>query len=134
LVVPDQIVPEQACFVDSPAADRWLTEFYLFDFECFKLEAVDFLLADLWFIYLWIPRCLIHGPCIQGSLYCDHGFGAAWFVELGHEDVNVLEDAARGDAEYAVGRFDEVVAFATTMLAAEMVDEAETGTELFGID
>jgi hypothetical protein len=39
---------------------------------------------------------------------------------------------ARGDAENAVGRLDEVITFASTMLAAEVIDEAETGTELFG--
>lgn len=51
-----------------------------------------------------------------------------------HGDVDVFEDAARGDAEHAVGRFDEVVPFAPAMLAAEVVDEGETGTELFGFD
>ena len=56
------------------------------------------------------------------------------FVAEGHGDVDVLEDAARGDAENAVGGFDEVIAFASAMLAAEMIDEAEAGTELFGFD
>ena len=52
----------------------------------------------------------------------------------GHGDVDVLEDAAWGDAEDTVGGFDEVVAFASAMLAAEMIDEAEAGTELFSFD
>ena len=51
-----------------------------------------------------------------------------------HEDVDILEDAARGDADYAVGRLDKVVTFATAMLAAEMIDEAEARIELLGID
>jgi hypothetical protein len=62
------------------------------------------------------------------------GFIARRFVAQGHGDVDVLEDAARGDAENTVGGFDEVVAFASAMLAAEMIDEAEAGTELFGFD
>jgi hypothetical protein len=52
----------------------------------------------------------------------------------GHGDVNVLKDVARGDGDYAVGRFNEVVAFAAAMLAAKVIDEAESRTELLGID
>jgi hypothetical protein len=65
--------------------------------------------------------------CAGGS------FGGVLFRRA-HGHVDVFEDAARGDAEYAVGGFDEVVAFATAMLAAEMVDEGEVGAELFGLD
>jgi hypothetical protein len=36
-----------------------------------------------------------------------------------HRDVDVLEDLARSDADYAVGGFDEVVTFAAGVLAAE---------------
>ena len=55
-------------------------------------------------------------------------------MRQGHGDVDVLEDAARRDAEDAVGGFDEVIAFAAAMLAAEVIDEAERGAELFGFD
>jgi hypothetical protein len=48
-----------------------------------------------------------------------------------HYHVNVFEDVARGDAEDAVKRFDEVVAFASGVLAAERVGKAEIATELF---
>jgi hypothetical protein len=60
-----------------------------------------------------------------------------WRVILGrqgHGDVDVLEDLTRGNAYYSVGRLDEVVTFASGVLAAESVDEAEGGTELFGFD
>jgi hypothetical protein len=59
---------------------------------------------------------------------------AARFAEHRHWDIDVLEDAAGGDAEDAVGGFDEVVSFVSAVLAAEMVDEGESGTELFGGD
>ena len=55
-------------------------------------------------------------------------------MRVGNRDVNVLEDAARSDAEDAVGRFDEVITFAAAVLTAEVVDEAESGTELLGLD
>jgi hypothetical protein len=60
-----------------------------------------------------------------------------WIVVLAcqrHGDVDVLKDLARGDADHTIGRFDEVVAFASGMLAAKSVDEAESGAELFGLD
>ena len=49
-------------------------------------------------------------------------------------DVNVFEDLARGDAENAVGGFDEIVALAAGVLPAERVGEGEAGGELFGFD
>jgi hypothetical protein len=55
-------------------------------------------------------------------------------VERLHGDVNVFEDAARGNADYAVRGFDEIIAFATAMLASEMVDETEIRVKLLGID
>jgi hypothetical protein len=73
-------------------------------------------------------------PGFWDSGFSEWRFGSARFVLHGHRNVNVLEDAARGDADDAVGRFNEVVAFATAMLAAEMVDKTESGIELFGID
>ena len=63
----------------------------------------------------------------------DGGFGRQGRRQ-GHRNIDVLEDASWGDAKDAVGRFDEVVAFASGVLAAEVVDEAEAGTELFGFD
>lgn len=48
-----------------------------------------------------------------------------------HRNIDVLKDAARSDAEYTVERFDQVVAFASAVLATEMVDEGEIGSELF---
>lgn len=51
-----------------------------------------------------------------------------------HGDVDVFKDLARGDADDAVGGFDEVVALASGVLAAERVDKAEAGVELFGFD
>ena len=53
---------------------------------------------------------------------------------LQHGDIDILKDLARSDAENAVERFDQVVALAATVLASEMVGEAETGAELLGFD
>ena len=55
-------------------------------------------------------------------------------VERLHGDVNVFEDAARGNADDAVRGFDEIIAFATAMLASEMVDETEIRVKLLGLD
>jgi len=99
--------------VDS-LAGWWLGELHLFDLERLKPQAV--------------------GSWFAGSPLVDGRGTVPWFLAQGHGDVDVLEDAARGDAEDTVGGFDEVVALASAMLAAEMVDEAETGTELFGFD
>jgi len=66
------------------------------------------------------------------GLCTDRPFGGSeWFdfiraLRLGHGDVDVFEDATRGDADYAVGRFDQVVTLATAMLAAQMIDETES--------
>lgn len=51
-----------------------------------------------------------------------------------HGDVDILEDLARSDAEDAIGRLDQIVSFASAVLASEMIDEAEAGTELLGVD
>lgn len=63
----------------------------------------------------------------------DHIF-AARFTEQRHGDVDVLEDLARSDAHHTVRRFDEVVASASGVLAAEGIDEAKVRTELLGFD
>ena len=55
-------------------------------------------------------------------------------LDVGHGNVDILEDLARSDCDYAVGRLNEIVTFLTAVLAAEMVDEAKTGVELLGID
>ena len=51
-----------------------------------------------------------------------------------HGNINVLEDATRGDAEDAIAGFHQVVASATAVLAAEVIGEAEAGVELLGLD
>ena len=51
-----------------------------------------------------------------------------------HGNVNVFEDLARGDAEDTIGGLDQIVAFATAVLAAEVIGEAEAGTELLSLD
>src|SRR5437879_2425267 len=51
-----------------------------------------------------------------------------------HGNVDVFKNLVRVDAEDAVGMFDEVVSFAAGVLAAQGVDEAEVGGELFGLD
>lgn len=56
-----------------------------------------------------------------------------WF-HTGHLDVDVLEDLTGSDAENAIGGLDQVVAFATAMLASEMIGEAESGIKLLGFD
>ena len=49
-------------------------------------------------------------------------------------DIDILEDLTWGDAQNAVGRFDEVVALAAGVLTAENVGEGEAGGELLGFD
>ena len=56
------------------------------------------------------------------------------FIRLGHGHVNIFEDAARSDAEDAVRGLDEIVAFASAVLAAEMVDEGKSGGDLFRLN
>jgi len=48
-----------------------------------------------------------------------------------HEDVDVFENLTRSDAEDSVAGFDEIVALASAVLAAEVVGEAEAGIKLF---
>jgi hypothetical protein len=107
--VPDQILAERSWSIDPVAGRRFLGELYLLDLERFEFHAVE-------------------------SRRVDGGFAAGRFARQGHGDVDVLEDQARGDAEDAFERFDEVVPFTTAVLAAEMVDEAEGGAEFFGFD
>ena len=107
------VVRDHLSGVDSLAGWR-LGELHLLDLEGLKPQAV--------------------GPRITGGQFVDGLSAVHGFVAQGHGDVDVLEDAAGGDAEDAVGGFDEVVAFASAMLAAEVVDETEAGTELFGFD
>jgi hypothetical protein len=56
------------------------------------------------------------------------------FVRGEHQHVDIFEYFARSDADDAIGRFDEVVAFASAMLAAEVIDETERRVELLGFD
>jgi len=63
------------------------------------------------------------------------GIVCGWLgLEGGHGNVDVLEDLARSDGDYAVGGLNEVVTFPTAVLAAEVVSEAKAGVELLGID
>ena len=57
-----------------------------------------------------------------------------WILGFAHRDVYVFKDLARSDAQDAVTGFDKVVALASAVLAAEVIGEAEAGTELFGAD
>lgn len=43
----------------------------------------------------------------------------------GHRDVNVFENLFGSDAQDAIAGFDEVITFASAMLAAKVIDEAE---------
>ena len=86
----------------------------MFDVERFEVQAIE----------LGLTRRRV----------ADRIFSAARFTEQRHGNVNVLEDLARSDTHDAVGRFDEVVAFASGVLASERIDEAEAGTELLGLN
>jgi hypothetical protein len=114
----EHIVPDGEFFVDSRSADWLLAEFYLLDLQSLKRPAVQLWFADCGFF---------------DRRFFDRGF-AGGLATQGHGDVDVFEDAARGDADDAVGGFDEVVAFASAVLAAELVGETESGTELLGLD
>ena len=103
------LVPLPAHLIDLLASERWLVNFHLLNLEWYKSQAFHL-----------------------GSRA--RRFGDALTLRQRHWDVNILEDLARRNAEHAVGRFDEVVAFPSTMLAAEVVDEAESGIELLGVD
>lgn len=110
----------------APATGRGLGEFDLFHRKSLKIWEVERRLLDGWLSErAFCERRLAN----RGVPDC----GLATGLVRGHQDVNVLEDAARSDAEDAVGGFDEIVSFAAGMLAAEVVDEAETGSELFGL-
>ncbi len=56
------------------------------------------------------------------------------FVGRIHADVNVFEDVARGDAENAVGRLDQVVALAAGVLAPQRISEGEAASELLCVN
>lgn len=56
------------------------------------------------------------------------GFGG------GQRDVNVFKDLARSDAENAIEGFDQIVPATSTVLAPEVVGEAERCGELFCFD
>jgi len=63
------------------------------------------------------------------------GFEARFESWIGKQgDVDVLEDLTGGDAENAVGGFDQIVALAAGVLTAENVGEGEAGGELLGFD
>jgi len=147
-IFADVIVPSDEMVIEPAAADGWFAELHLIEFcgfepNWFELDLLDFEGPDferLDFERLDFERLkslaiqfgIADGSC-RKRVFCERGFGDGLLGER-HGDVDVLEDAARGDAEHAVGGFDEVIAFTATMLAAEVIDEAERGTELFGFD
>ena len=65
---------------------------------------------------------------------CSDWFAPCGIVVRRHLNVDVLEDLARSDAEHAIGGFDQVIALASAVLTAKMIDEAEAGGELLGVD
>ena len=100
-----------------------------------EVEFVDCFFADLSFAEPFFDEPFFGDLCIH--VFIESGMvGGRHAVRqvVHHGNVDVLEDAAGGDAEDAVGGFDEVVTFASAVLAAEMIDEAERGAELFGFD
>ena len=59
---------------------------------------------------------------------------ASSFRPPGHGNVDVLKDLPGGDAEDAFKGFDQVITFAATVLAAEVIGEAESVVESLGFD
>ena len=55
-------------------------------------------------------------------------------VVVTHGDVDVLENSSWRDADDALGRLDKVIAFASGVLTAERIDEAEVRVELLRFD
>lgn len=51
-----------------------------------------------------------------------------------YQDIDILEDLARGDATAAVGGLDQVVTRLATVFATERVEEREGLGELFCLD
>ncbi len=128
-VFADGDVPGGEMVIESLAADRWFGELYWVELCWFEVHLFDGEgLKSLAF------QLGIAGGFSRKRVFRERGFGDARFVRQRHANVDVLEDAARRDAEHAVGGFDEVIAFAAAVLAAEVIDEAETGAELFGFD
>ena len=119
-------VPDSGWIVAPAAGRRVLGDFYLFHCQSLKIRELESRLLD----GRLLERCFIELRLADRGVP-DCGFAAG--LVGGHQDIDVFEDAARSDAEHAVEGFDEVVAFASGMLAAEMIDEAETGSELFGL-
>ena len=58
----------------------------------------------------------------------------SFFRSPRHGDVDVLKDLAGGDAEDAFKGFDQVIPFSATVLAAEVIGEAESVVESLGFD
>ena len=60
--------------------------------------------------------------------------GGPTFIGGTHGDVDVFKDQAWRDAACAIGRFHQIVAGLTAMLATEGIDEDERLSELAGFD
>ena len=76
-----------------------------------------------------------------GILFREFGFvemgverGGPGVAGSSHGDIDIFEDFAGSDALQAVGRFDQVVAGDSVVLAAERIGEDEGSVELSGLD
>lgn len=83
-------------------------------------------------------NCVVHLVCDEfirvRILFRCSCFAGLRFGQGRHGHIDVLEDAARSDAQYAFERFDQIVSLAATVLSSEVIDEGESGVELFGVD
>jgi len=60
--------------------------------------------------------------------------GEALIRLRGHGYIDVFENLPWSDAQHAVGRFDQIIALAPGVLAAQRIGEAESVLKLFGFD
>jgi hypothetical protein len=49
-------------------------------------------------------------------------------------NINIFKDLPRGNGDDSFGGLDQIVAFTSAMLAAERIDEAESRSELLGLN
>ena len=55
-----------------------------------------------------------------------------WIGSEAHGHVDVFKDLTGSNAENSIAGFDEVIAFSSAMLAAQVIGETEAGIELLG--
>jgi hypothetical protein len=130
-----------------PATSR-LSEPDFFNFQWLKISPIDVTPIDVSRVDRSVENSsladssVVHGRSAGKFVVTGIGGGAfatwdvieCWFGDHGgigkrhrerHGDVDVFEDLPRGDADYAIERFDEIVSFATAMLAAKGVGKSE---------